>query len=112
MNESCGYATPSSLDGVSFMVVDGEIARVDVTEPTVATLQGDIRVGATEELVRKTYGDQLEEEENIYDSEGTVLTFVPEDPADTRLVFETDGYRVTSMRAGRLPEVEYVEGCI
>ena len=27
------------------------------------------------------------------------------------VVFETDSQRVTRYRAGRLPEVEYVEGC-
>ena len=34
-------------------------------------------------------------------------------PADTtrRLVFETDGARVLRYRAGRRPEVEWVEGC-
>jgi hypothetical protein len=93
------------------MVVDGEIARADVTEPTVATLQGEIRVGASEEAVREAYGDRLDEGEHEYDPDGSVLTFVPEDPADTRLLFETDGAKVTSMRGGRLPEVEYVEGC-
>ena len=36
----------------------------------------------------------------------------PSDPAlPYRLVFETDGERVTRYRAGRLPEVEWVEGC-
>ena len=109
--EDCEYFSPSDLDGVSFMVVDGEVARADVTEPTVATLRGEIRVGASEEAVRETYGDQLEEGEHEYDPEGSVLTFVPDDPADTRLVFETDGSKVTSMRGGRVPEVKYVEGC-
>jgi hypothetical protein len=28
-----------------------------------------------------------------------------------RIVFETDGQRVTRFRAGRLPAVQYVEGC-
>ena len=26
-------------------------------------------------------------------------------------VFETDGKRVTNFRAGKFPEVEYIEGC-
>jgi hypothetical protein len=34
-------------------------------------------------------------------------------PSDTalRLVFETEGARVTRFRVGRRPAVEYVEGC-
>jgi hypothetical protein len=107
---SCSYVSPTGLSGVSFMVVDGEIARTDVTEPTVATQSG-IRVGASVEAVREAYGDQIEEEEGIY--ENTLLTFVPEDPSDeTRVVFDTDGFRVTGMQAGRLPEVEAPEGCL
>jgi hypothetical protein len=31
--------------------------------------------------------------------------------AGKEIVFETDGKRVTMFRAGRLPEVEWVEGC-
>ncbi|WP_255327297.1 hypothetical protein [Synechocystis sp. PCC 7509] len=40
------------------------------------------------------------------------MTFIPKDKSDRfyRLVFETDGKRVLSFRAGKLPEVEYVEG--
>jgi hypothetical protein len=28
-----------------------------------------------------------------------------------RMIFETDGSRVTAVRAGRLPEVDLIEGC-
>jgi hypothetical protein len=31
--------------------------------------------------------------------------------AGKAIVFETDGKRVTMFRAGRMPEVEWVEGC-
>lgn len=106
---SCRYVSPAGLSGVSFMVVNGEVARSDITEPTVATRSG-IRVGASADAVREAYGDRIEEEEGLYDN--TLLTFVPNDPSDeTRLVFDTDGIRVTGMQAGRLPEVEYPEGC-
>ncbi len=74
--------------------------------------QSGIRVGDPEEKVHETYGDRVETETHEYDPEGSYLTFVPEDPSDNhRLVFETDGSQVTMMRAGQLPEVEYVEGC-
>ena len=49
-----------------------------------------------------------------YVAGGHYLTFVPDDPADAdlRLIFETDASsKVTQFRAGRLPEVAYVEGC-
>ena len=46
---------------------------------------------------------------SVYD----YLTYVPKDKSDRnyRVVFETDGKRVLGFRAGKLPEVEFVEGC-
>jgi hypothetical protein len=44
---------------------------------------------------------------------GNYLTFIPQDRPDRnyRLVFETDGDRVTNFRSGQVPEVEAIEGC-
>lgn len=44
---------------------------------------------------------------------GKYLTFVPKDATDKnyRLIFETSKNRVTRFRSGKLPEVEYIEGC-
>jgi hypothetical protein len=44
---------------------------------------------------------------------GHYLTVTPTAPGDSayRMVFETDGRRVTQFRAGVRPAVEYVEGC-
>jgi hypothetical protein len=41
------------------------------------------------------------------------LAFAQKDQADKDfwVVFETDGQKVTQFRSGRIPEVEYVEGC-
>jgi hypothetical protein len=38
---------------------------------------------------------------------------MPKDATDRnfRIVFETDGKKVTRWRAGLLPQVEFVEGC-
>jgi len=110
--EGCSYVRPSTLTaGVSFMVVDDEIARVDVDTSTVATQSG-LRVGSTEEDVYEAYGDQIEETENLYDPEEPRLMFVPKDTSDgTRMIFEMSEGVVNRVIAGRQPEVEYPEGC-
>lgn len=47
------------------------------------------------------------------DASGKYLIATPAASADAgfRIVFETDGASVLKYRAGRLPEVEWVEGC-
>ena len=108
---ACSYATTPALSDVSFMFVRGELARVDVRNPQIATLSG-IRVGATESEVLAEYGASIDSERNEYVPKGRYLMFVPESDTDpTRIVFETDGRSVTYIRAGRLPEVGYIEGC-
>ena len=110
--ERCAYVQPiAGLDSVMFMVVDGRIARVDVTGGRIPTVEG-ARVGDSEERIRSVYGGRLEEQPHEY-TNGRYLIVRPPERADSayRLVFETDGNRVTRYRSGRLPEVMWVEGC-
>lgn len=108
----CQYFKPENLAGVSFMVVDGEIARVDVSKPTVATLSG-IRVGDSEDDVLAEYGEQIESSEAETKPEYNELVFTPTSESDnTRMIFVTDGSSVTAIQAGRQPEVKTPEGCV
>jgi hypothetical protein len=105
----CAYVRPSQgPSGLSFMLVQDRIVRIDVDSATVATTAG-ARVGDSEARVREIYGQRLIVTPHKY-VEGHYLTVMPADPA-YRIVFETDGQRVTRYRAGRLPEVEWVERC-
>ena len=109
----CGHADPEGgPEGVSFMVVSDHIARVDVASGPVKTLSG-AGIGDTEAQVQAKYGNKLEVSPHKYVPEGHYLTLVPTDPADAgfRLIFETDGTKVTRFRAGKQPEASYVEGC-
>lgn len=110
--EGCTYYQPEGLDGVAFMVVDGEVARVDISASSFPTLSG-VRIGDSEDRVRSVYGSRIDVSRHEYVPAGHYLTFVPLDPDDRdhRMVFETDGSKVTQMRAGKLPEAEYIEGC-
>jgi len=97
--------------GVSFMVEDGTIARVDVNSGRVATEEG-ARIGDTEDRIRKLYGARVSTTPHKY-VDGHYLTVRPIGTTDSafRIIFETDGRIVTGYRSGRRPPVEYVEGC-
>jgi hypothetical protein len=110
---SCYLVTPARTPGgVTFMVENGRVVRVDVETHAVATDHG-ATVGHSEVVVKERYGDSLVVTPHKYDPKGRYLTFVPPGPDGSRfrVVFETNGIRVTSYRAGILPAVEYVERC-
>lgn len=111
-DECTFYAPASGFDGLSFLVAGGTVARVDVTAGPTATAEG-MAIGQSEAEAKRRYGDRLRESPHDFVLGGHYLTLVPTDPADAnfRLVAETDGRKVTSMRAGRLPEVDLTEGC-
>lgn len=97
--------------GVTFMVVEGRIVRIDVDSGDVTTAVG-ARVGDLESRVMELYGARVTAGPHKYTG-GKYLTVVPEgaDSSEFRLIFETDGQRVLRFRAGRLPEVAQVERC-
>ncbi|MEW5931464.1 MAG: hypothetical protein AB1941_28690 [Gemmatimonadota bacterium] len=108
----CSYLRPAGgPGGVMVMVNEGQVARVDVDGATARTAEG-AGVGDAEARVRELYAGRVTESPHKY-TDGRYLTVTPQTPADSavRLVFETDGAKVTRFRAGRLPEVEWVEGC-
>jgi hypothetical protein len=109
---ACRYAKPErGFEGLAFMFVDLRVVRVDVDDRAFATLSG-AKIGSTEREVKAIYPGRIRVSPHEY-TNGHYLTYTPKDATDKdyRIVFETDGTRVTSIRAGRLPEVEYVEGC-
>ena len=113
---SCYYVQPQGAPkGLGLMVTDGRIARVDVYDKSSVTTLSGAKIGDTEARIKALYPGQIKVSLHKYTgaSGGHYLTFVPKDKSDRsyRVVFETDGKRVLSFRAGKLPEVEYVEGC-
>ena len=93
------------------MVIDGKIARVDVYGNSPITTVSGAKIGDSEDRIKSLYAVRITPHE--YVRGGHYLTFIPNDRFDRqyRMVFETDGKRVKLIRAGRLPEAEYVEGC-
>lgn len=94
------------LPNISFMVLEGGVARVDTTIRTYRTAEG-ARVGDTEAQIKRLYRGRLKIEPHKY-IDGYYLIV---GDAKSAIIFETDGKKVLVIRAGRYPEVEWVEGC-
>lgn len=109
---SCAYASwPTAPTGVSVMFEGGTLSRVDITEAGVCTALG-LQVGDLATRAVALYGAVAERRPHKYEV-GEYLIVRPVTPSDTllRLVIELVEGRVARFRVGRLPAVEYVEGC-
>lgn len=110
---ACGYVRPQGGPaGVRLMVENGRIVRAEVGDGARVVTALGARPGEPESRVLEMYpGARVRPRK--YVAAGHDVIVVPGAPADTthRIVFETDGAQVTSMRGGEYPAVEYVEGC-
>ncbi|BDA68482.1 hypothetical protein CAL7716_026480 [Calothrix sp. PCC 7716] len=95
------------------MLTDGRISRIDVTKNTKITTVSGAKIGDTESRIKSLYPGKIQVTLHKYVKGGHYLTFISKEPLykNYRVVFETDGKRVTQYRAGKLPEVEFVERC-
>jgi hypothetical protein len=115
MKKDCDFVYPAIgagvPDNVGVMVVKGKIARIDVDTGSVTTEDG-AKIGDTEEKLKTIYDGDLQVEPHKYLDGGHYMTVMGDSAsAGKAIVFETDGKKVTNFRAGRLPEVKWVEGC-
>jgi len=103
---------PDGPDGLLLMFSDDRLVRIDVLGTEIASLSG-ARVGLGLESLVSLYGDRLVESPGEDEDGIRRFAFVPTDSADRelRMVFESDGQRVTRIRSGRIPEVEGPGGC-
>jgi hypothetical protein len=94
------------------MVTHGTVARIEIDSASIRTGLGVV-VGDPESRVRDLYGSRLTVQPHKYDPNGRYLIVHSSAPSDSthEIVFETNGDVVTKYRAGRVPEVEWVEGC-
>jgi hypothetical protein len=109
---SCRYMRPASLPaGIGIMLVNDSVARIDIDSVGIQTTEG-AGVGEAETRVVEIYRDRVTVTPHKYTGPtGHYLTVAPAGDTARRIVFETDGQRVTKYRIGRLPAVEWVEGC-
>jgi len=111
--EECAFVRVKNAPaGLLLMVEKGKISRVDVIRGSSIATTAGARINDTEDRIKSLYPGQVTVQPHKY-TDGHYLLVTPTDPAqnDYRIVFETDGKKVTRYRSGTVPSVEYVEGC-
>src|SRR5260370_42137142 len=109
VDQGCFYINARGHDNVSFMIIDGHVARVEVGAPGVKTLTG-IQVGDSEAQVQKVYGAKLKVTEHAYIDTGHYLTVRSSD-GRYGVRFEADAGKIVRFYAGKYDAIQYVEGC-
>ncbi|MBZ4187210.1 hypothetical protein K7B09_12850 [Thermomonas sp. RSS23] len=108
----CKFLSPKNGHaGVTFMLLHGHIARVDVSERAISTVSG-ARVGDSKESIMSLYAGRVLVTPHYYTApDGSYLTMLSSDRKHG-LRFETDMNRVTTYYAGTKEAIQFVEGCL
>ncbi len=97
--------------GIAFMMEEGAFVRYDVDTAAFAA-PGNLAVGMQADAVMAAFPGQIEATPHKYVEGQRYLTYTPADGSQVRLVFEVDDRgKIVRWRIGRLPQVQYVEGC-
>jgi hypothetical protein len=115
MKKECDFVFPAVgagvPDNIGVMIVKGKVARIDVDTGSVTTEDG-AKIGDTEDRIKTIYDGDVQIEPHKYIPGGHYMIVMGDSAsAGKAIVFETNGKVVTNFRAGRLPEVKWVEGC-
>lgn len=108
---ACWYtARADGADAATLYMMSGDtVVRIDLRAGSAVTDRNGFGIGADEAALTAAYGSALTVAPHKYVEGGHTLRFAG--PGDTALVFETAEGKVTTLRAGRIPFVDYVEGC-
>lgn len=102
--------------GTAYLVANGQIRRIDIIaakagQTTVRSGPG-ISIGSRERTVREIYRARLQVLPHPYSGPDGGHYLVLESPdRQSGMIFETFDGQVIQIRAGRRPELDYVEGC-
>jgi len=109
--KTCRYVSPTEhYDGVSLMLIDDRVARIDIGNPKILTISG-AKVGDSQDDVLAIYGARMRVSPHAYTSpDGTYLTMFSRDKR-YGIRFETDHGKVSQYYVGTAEAVQYVEGC-
>jgi hypothetical protein len=105
---NCDFVTFSKYPNIRFMVENGIVTRADAGR-NVKNVTG-MSVGATLTRVKSLY-PSIHVQPHKYDYKGHYLVLFTDDGRRAMLFEESRG-KVTAVRAGLKPSVEYVEGCL
>jgi hypothetical protein len=112
-DDSCRYYAPAKgLAGLTFMTSNGIVVRVDVHDTVEIETDRGAKIGDSEAYVLKLYEGRTKVEPRFYGGLPDHYIKVLDENGVARLIFETRNGKIDSYRAGRMPEVEYVEGCL
>lgn len=111
--EACSYLASKAVPKhLTFLFAGGRVVRVDVTAMGIHTARG-AGVGDAEAKIKGLYKGQITVEPHPYDPDkGHFLNYWPEGGKHRYgMVFESDGEKVTSYRAGTGAAIALIEGC-
>ncbi|MGH6933064.1 MAG: hypothetical protein ACREEE_11595 [Dongiaceae bacterium] len=97
-------------DGVSFMIVDGVLARIEISNPDMKTERGS-KVGDSEADIMATYDNNVIVETRPYSGEPDHYLIVDSPGRIYSTLFETSNGKVEYFRAGQYDPVRWIEGC-
>jgi len=100
----------SAQPGVQVVVDNGVITRMDTRDRRWSTVRG-LRVGDSEARARQLYGKRLQVSPHPYFERGHRLAVLSADRKYALVMESDDAGRIVTLRGGRLPMVEALEGC-
>jgi hypothetical protein len=109
-DRGCFYLEPKAHPGVSFMMENGKLVRVDVGMRGIETRSG-IQVGDSENRTHRVYGSSLTVETRAYLDEPDHFLTIKSKDGRYALRFETAHRKIESFYAGTAQAVSYIEGC-
>jgi hypothetical protein len=98
--------------GTSVMLLDGRVARIDISKRGIPTLSGAL-VGDMVSRVYDIYGNRLRATHHDFGAgEGMEYLTMFSHDRHYGIRFETDGERVTEFYVGTSEAVQFIEGCL
>jgi hypothetical protein len=102
--------------GLSYMVENGQVTRIDVTTPqggtapTLATAKG-IAIGSSQGDVERAYGSSARSARAPYGHDESDRWITVETTPTLGIVLSISGGKVTGLWGGRRQSIEYTEAC-
>ena len=114
VGDNCYYVNAGlTMNGVFFMVVNNQIARIEIEDPSPVATRSGVRVGTSASEVRSTYPNNIQRANEAVAEGGEALAFVPNDDFDSeyRIYFEITDGSVARYRLGVKPAIDRINGC-
>jgi hypothetical protein len=108
--KSCSYFGVPGQSGISLMLLNGRVARVDIDNAITRTVKG-IQNGDSESRAVQVYGKRLKVEPNHYIPESGHYLTLQSSNRKFGIRFESDDGKITRYYAGTAEAIAFIEGC-